>query len=492
MNPKPPRRGLKDYFLPFLIITALAVVVALTIRVWNFENENSTSSPLSRSGSAELGSIIGGVEVYLPAVGAWQITNENVTLNSGEKVRSGSESSAELSFNDGTTLTLAANSEIELLNLQNSLSKKSVELVFVRGAIGVVTGQESFFTISANFLKIDNPVGEFIFSINEDKNTASAISGEFTAVVLDPQDSKSSGLQNFVVETGEMIEISERRINLLRVGGEIDIVKATSDEIKNSAIYLAMTGGVLAGDSENESSGSLADDSITTDEERSQLTAPFVITGGGNVSAVVEPVKITGRVAPEIVKVEVTFENDDPFLLSQFEPGSGEWNYNASRDWENLKVGINNYSVVGFDEIGNKTPIANFQINFNPKGVDDSVFSDEENLEATDSEIQSTDGVPVIGEATFAAPIVTEPNDGEIFTTAPVHFEGTVPVGTKEILVNEYSLSKFEPGSTSWYYNASPDWENLKEGENEFEIEAVSESGDRSSVIIKVIYSPEE
>ena len=302
MTPRPPRRGIKDYFLPFLIIVALAVVAALAVQVWSFESENSSNSPLARSGSAQLDSIAGGVEVFLPAAGAWKITSDPVKLNSGEKVRSGAESSAKLAFDDGTILTLAANSEIEILNLQNSLSRKSVELNLSRGAVGVAVSAESSFSIAANFLKINDPVGQFIFTVDENENIASAISGEFTATVLDPQNSKTPELQNFVVAANEMIEVSERRVNSLRIKIPMDLVKTTSDEVAKLPIYSAMLGGEFVQNSESDDSPPLDDDATTTDAERNILTAPFVVTGGGNISAVAEPVKVAGRVAPEISK----------------------------------------------------------------------------------------------------------------------------------------------------------------------------------------------
>ena len=175
---------------------------------------------------------------------------------------------------------------------------------------------------------------------------------------------------------------------------------------------------------------------------------------------------MNGKVSPKIVKVEVTHENDEPFALSKFEAGSGEWSYNASTEWENLAIGINNYSVVGYDEDGNTTPIANFQIIYNPEGVEELV-EENEAANAENDEITETDGVPPVGGTTFAAPVVNEPTDGATFAEAPIHFEGTVPVGTSQVLVNEYALSSFEAGATEWRYNADPKYDNLEEGENE-------------------------
>jgi hypothetical protein len=216
-----------------------------------------------------------------------------------------------------------------------------------------------------------------------------------------------------------------------------------------------------------------------------------VVTGNGNITAVVEPVKVTGKVSPEVAKIEVTAGDGEAFALSRFETGSGEWSYNAAIDFGNLKIGVNNFTVVGYDADGNKTPPANFQITFNPEGVEETVAEAAETPETTTPAITETDGIPQVGGETFGLPEVITPLDGATFTTAPVHFEGKVPAGTKEVLVNEYKLGSFTAGETSWIYNADPKYENLEVGENEFEIVAVSENGDKSSLTIKITYSPE-
>ncbi len=496
MNPHPPSRGAKDYVLPFLIIISIGVIAALLIRIWGLWGDDRSSGGLALSGKAELSDVVGGVEVYLPVAEAWKITNSSAILSAGESVRTDANGSAVLSFDDGSILTLASSSELVIESLQNSITKKKVDLSLTHGSAWVVAGTTNAdLEITSELLKISDADGEFILNYSENESTASAIEGGFTVTILDPQNPKNSELKNFVVETGETLEISERRVNLLRIGGEIDLVKATPAEITKSSFYLTMAGEVAETETEGEKSD-LDPDLVTTDAERDTLPAPLVTTGGGNITAVDEPVGVSGKVSPKIVKVEVKYENDKPFLLSQFEAGSGEWSYNAARKFENLKVGINNYTVVGSDEEGNKTPLANFQINFNPEGVEESSENTEalsETPEAeTPAETTETDGIPAVGDETFAAPTVSEPADGAIFTESPVHFEGTAPAGTKQILINEYALSRFEEGSTSWYYNADVKYENLEIGENEFEIVAVSEAGDRSSITIKITFAPEE
>ncbi|MFH0834292.1 MAG: FecR domain-containing protein [Patescibacteria group bacterium] len=493
-RPIPPRRRSRDYLLPFLIIVALGVIAALLLQLWGLWGGEGESS-LTLSGKAKLDQIAGEVEVYLPASGAWKITSEAADLEPGESVRTGSDGSAVLTFDDGSAITLANSSEIAIDDLQNAITKKTVALALARGAAAVTVGTSKVdFTISTELLKIHEADGHFLLQVNDDENLASSIDGGFVATVLDPQNKKTPELKNFVVEANQTVEISERRVNLLRIGGEIEIVKATPNEILNSPIYLAAKSGQAietapstTDDKNTETAENTTDsDKTTTDAERDVLPAPLVTTGGGSITAVAEPVKVAGKVSPKIAKVEVAFENEDAFALSKFVSGSGEWSYNASRDFGNLKVGVNNYSVVGYDADGNKTPVAKFQIVFNPAGLTD----EDKKAAEVKTEPGATDGVPTVGSSTFSAPTVSQPANGATVTEAPVTFIGTVPAGTKQVLVNEYPLSKFTAGSTSWNYRADPKFSNLKEGENEYEIVAVSETGEKSSVTIKIIYKP--
>ncbi len=113
MRPTPPRRKSKDYLLPFLIILAIGVIAALLLQLWGLWGGTSENT-LTLSGKAELTKVSGDVEVYLPATGSWKITSEAATLNPGESVRTGTDGSATLTFDDGSVATLASSSELAI------------------------------------------------------------------------------------------------------------------------------------------------------------------------------------------------------------------------------------------------------------------------------------------------------------------------------------------------------------------------------------------
>ncbi len=51
--------------------------------------------------------------------------------------------------------------------------------------------------------------------------------------------------------------------------------------------------------------------------------------------------------------------------------------------------------------------------------------------------------------------------------------EGTTPANTAKVLVNDYPLSKYKAGETSWSYIAAVSLGNLKKGDNKFVVKAV-------------------
>lgn len=492
MNPQPPARSSKDYILPFLIIISLGVVAALSIRLWGLSGENENGG-LGISGKAELAEITGEVAVYLPATESWKIVNTVSSLSSGEGVKTEADGKAVLAFDDGTVLTLDSGSELAIRELQNSITKKTIDLSLARGSAWTVAGTaNSDLTITSNFLSVRDAAGSFLVTTNENEDIISSISGGATATILDPQKPKSPELKSFIIEPGQTLEVSERRVNLLRIGGELDLVKATPAEIKSSNFYLAMTGGTAP--AEETDAGAGEETSETAEEEADvvpvdpiELPAPLVTTSNGNIATTTGSVKVEGKVSPAAAKVEVQFNTDAPYTLGQFVAGSGEWSYNASTEFGNLKEGLNNYKVTAIDADGNRSLPTLFQISYNPEGTDT-----EGEAESTEPATNGTDGVPDIGSTTFAPPVVIAPLDGTTITEAPIHFSGTVPEGTAKVLVNEYELSSFEAGNDTWAYNADIKYENLEVGENEYTVEAVSESGDKSSVTIKITYAPEE
>ncbi len=82
------------------------------------------------------------------------------------------------------------------------------------------------------------------------------------------------------------------------------------------------------------------------------------------------------------------------------------------------------------------------------------------------------------------APTITAPvTAGQTYRTGRTRFEisGTAPAGSVGIQVNDYRLQLFQPGDTRWTYLASTDLQNLKFGENRFDVVVINQGGYRSN-----------
>ena len=204
-------------------------------------------------------------------------------------------------------------------------------------------------------------------------------------------------------------------------------------------------------------------------------------------------VELRGAVPAGTAAVEVTANGGAPYQLGGYKAGDTTYLYRAKTAFANLQEGENTYSVVAIDADGVRSEAVEISITYQPAAAEEASSTEETTEEVAEpTEETGGAGVPEVGGSAFAAPTVTTPADGATFTTQPIAFTGMVPAGTASVEVNGYALTQGFTGGTSWFYNAKTDYENLEIGENEYEIEAISEDGQRSSVTIKVIYQPEE
>lgn len=131
--------------------------------------------------------------------------------------------------------------------------------------------------------------------------------------------------------------------------------------------------------------------------------------------------------------------------------------------------------------------------------VPDEDNESEDTSEVTDDE-EKTDTEEDKPEAsgTLAKPTITsvsgatqtDANGYYVVTANPATLVGSVS-GAQTVVVNGYTLQKYQAGSGSWTYYANSDFGLMKQGENTFEIYALDAEGNKSEpLIIKVIFAP--
>jgi hypothetical protein len=95
------------------------------------------------------------------------------------------------------------------------------------------------------------------------------------------------------------------------------------------------------------------------------------------------------------------------------------------------------------------------------------------------------------GDPSVASPQIISPTEGSSIpaTEDRITIEGSAPTGTYQIEVNDYTLTKFQPGDRKWSYFASAQFGTLKPGENIYKIVAVTHEGKRSlPAVLRVNY----
>ncbi len=97
----------------------------------------------------------------------------------------------------------------------------------------------------------------------------------------------------------------------------------------------------------------------------------------------------------------------------------------------------------------------------------------------------------------FPSPSVTSHQDGGVIPASQtsITLEGTAPENTRQIIVNGYTLNRFNAGDRIWRYIASTEFGTLLSGNNVYEVVAVSRAGVRSqpfSITLQYEGSPVE
>ena len=100
--------------------------------------------------------------------------------------------------------------------------------------------------------------------------------------------------------------------------------------------------------------------------------------------------------------------------------------------------------------------------------------------ESTEEKEEAEEEASPTAEVTY----INSPNEGKDWETSrePVTITGTIPKGTKAVMINDYELQKFVPGDPGWSYVAATKFDSLKAGENVYEVYAI-DSNDKKTLI---------
>jgi hypothetical protein len=453
---RPPKRRAKDYFMPFLIVT-LIIVIAVT--GWR-----TLTNALTDGGKGSLTEKVfltienGSAKAMMANKSEWKNAPNNIDLYSGERLKTSSDGRATLTFSDENIIRLNKDSEIEFLKLTKkedlSLNEVGLEKGELWAKINQFNNPDSRFSVSTNLITADTKGG--IFAITA-PGTVYVLKGTVqVGIKYDDEVIKTINVgvgQQFVVDEQVVIDLNE----------EIDheLIFALSSTFKTSNWYrwnMQKDGAINAFEESEEEI-----DVMENEEDENGLSNEEVDT---DLEDEIEETVNLGRLVS--VKTPSAESSTSKSLITVTGLMDTEKIQGVYVDSKKATVSGNKWSVSG--------------ITLKSEG-ENTITIEAENLagtkEAVDPLIVYYDKTPP------AVPVIVEPVLPEGAETVEIDdieqiISGTVSEDTQVVIVNDYRLGKYVPGSKKFEYYAKIAYGNLKAGENEYLIYAEDKAGNQS------------
>jgi len=472
----PRNRKGSDYIKPVAVV---AIFIVILFALWKLIGALFGGGGAQEQSAENVSVIVesGNAKVMTTGSELWEtIPNTNLPVYQGEKVQTLSDGRLSLNFFDGSTARLDQSSTLAFDSLAEEGTTSKIGMNLDKGAIWVNTTD---FTSGA----VDIQVSTANFVAKSSQNAVFAVEAPDKIYVFKGEVEADLMLKDKVIATetigvGQQLVANESLIASISEDGSEDLVSAVEEAFEKSEWYIwnQKKEGIVIdvnddeSDPEDEADDPSADedesDPEDEDEDNSEGPSKPGITSPGSdgETIILENVKqnVVGTVASNTAAVEV-----NGYRLQLYEAGSTEYLYIANAELGNMKVGDNTYSIVAIDEDGNESDPATIILKL-PQSVADEAGLDDEDDE------EDPDDTPTTGDVAF-----TGPNSGKSFSTEESSFKltGTVPSSTERVVVNSYQLQAYQPGSTTFSYNASDDLNTLKlDAVNTYTVEAYNEN----------------
>ncbi len=206
------------------------------------------------------------------------------------------------------------------------------------------------------------------------------------------------------------------------------------------------------------------------------------VGSGETLKTSLKEIEITGEAPAGTSQVVL---ND--YKLQLFKPGDKTWSYLASTALGNLVVGKNTFTVYTLDADGNKSQTRMITIEFSltapPVGTGATVSSASSSEPPLKQNPPMLPGTLEVSSPTTGAAAITPLSELSII--------GSTSSETNSISVNGYTLSLYQPGSTSWKYIASTTLSTMKRGRNVYRIVSRNKDGEILDVLeYTITYQP--
>ncbi|MBI5412230.1 FecR domain-containing protein [Candidatus Peregrinibacteria bacterium] len=467
---RPIRKSVFSYIMPLVVIIAIFLMVILGWKMLNIFF--GTSAATTQNERVFLNIEQGSAKAMTAELSQWQNAPDKIYLYQGEQAKTGADSRITLTYFDQSIMRLNNNSEIRLNVLKKNKSTVIIKTTLNQGEawakIGPLGDSGSSFAIDTSLLNIDSE--DAIVSIVA-PGLVRVIKGTVDVGIK----YDDAVIKAVTLGIGQELNISEEDISKLNSGGKVELVNAWIEDFTKSDWYLwnSQKDGTISAYEESDKANIPAEKAnpatSTTKSADSSIITPtaspaIVAQDQGVISKVVYVLSpslqtatnkdffdMKGHYDPKIAAA--IFVDDLKAVLSQ-----------ETSTWEVQKIkfskeGINTFQISATDLKGAKIKLDDFNIIYD----------------------KTPPVVPIIIEPGLTGAVVPIQLTEQII-------KGIVSADTQKVIVNDYALGKYVPGSKEFSYYAKVAYGNLMSGENQYQIFAEDKAGNLSgSAIITLV-----
>lgn len=355
--------------------------------------------------------------------GLMQRAEDSIKLYGGDRVATGGNGHALLTFFDGTVARMDEQSDVNIVESGRGEEESAYTMELTKGALWIRTPEAAVFS-GAITRTVDTP--RYTVTLPSD---AEVVAEEGTLLVFNADGQGAEmlidGLEEPVyIGEGQQIALPDGEIagDPLQWRSAIEplaVQRAFIEESRTIQISDTGTGAVLP-----------------DEEDLLTVTAP-----ADRTTVTTATVTVEGTVAPRVERVRIN-GNDATINRS-----AGTF----SQDLALADTGETTITV--------------------------------EALDARGISLEQISRTVIRGSEAIQPPVITSPAQaGQTYRTSDTEFAitGTVPAGTAGVMVNEYRLQLFRSGDTTWSYLASTALNNLRQGTNVYDVYALDAAGNKS------------
>ena len=462
----PNKKHLYNYILPFLII---AIIFGVIFYGWHALNNifiDKDRNTLNEKVFLNIES--GSAKAMTVGKNEWQNAPDKIYLYRGERLRSATDGRVTLTFFDQSIMRLDTDTEVGFTSLKKKNDTNNIEVQLAKGNAWVkverINNPSSTFNLTTDLLILDTRGA--IFSVTY-PGTVYVLDGNVQIGVK----YNDNVIKTYNVGIGQQFVIDETMVQSLQRGDTVETIFALSDTFKKTNWYIwnmKKDGAINAfEESDIEDTETVTSEGTTTDTT-SETTSTISETSVSNLSSLNEEITDTNKIV-YVTNPSKNFETNKSSI-------SIAGNYDAEKISAiyingvkaNLSDGKWSISSVKLIEGENKIKI------------------DAQDLNGVKTTLSPL--VIIYDKTPPEKPVITEPSakQGEVVSIDDVEqlIEGTVSKDTQAVIVNDYRLSKYVPGSQKFTYYAKVQYGNLQEGENEFKVYAEDKAGNLSDPAI--------